>query len=245
MKIPERLGKYKVLDEIDHGSMGTVYSGYDPYTDCDIALKVAHTEMLNDEELGERYKKMFFNEAKIAGNLDHPNIVSVHDAGTDKDFCYITMDLIPDGDTLKSYCTPDNLLSFKKIAEIIFKCARALDYAHKRGVIHRDIKPSNILVTKDMDALISDFGIARVYQTEATQTHSAGLIGSPQYMSPEQLKEDRLTYKTDIFSLGVVMYEMLTGKHPFTADNFSRLVYKIMHENRRRCKVCVPMFLNH
>ncbi len=230
MTVPEKLGKYYVLGEIGRGSMGTVYSGHDPYTDRSVALKVAHTEMLNDEELGEQHRKMFFNEAKIAGGLDHPNIVAVHDAGTEEDYCYIIMDLITGEDTLKPYCKPDNLLPFEKVAEIIFKCAKALDYAHKQGVIHRDIKPSNILVTEDMDVMISDFGIARMHRNEATQTQQAGLVGSPQYMSPEQLKEEYVTYQTDIFSLGIVMYEMLAGKHPFVADNFSRLVYKIMHE---------------
>ena len=230
MSFPDKLGKYDVLGEIDRGSMGTVYLGHDPYIDRGVAIKVAHADSLKDEESGDRYRKMFFNEAHAAGCLNHPNIVGIHDAGADEDICYIVMELVKGGGTLKPYCTPENLLPIEKVVEIIFKCAKALDYAHKQGVVHRDIKPSNILVEVNLDVKIADFSIAHMNRADDTATQQVGLMGSPRYMSPEQLREDEITHQTDLFSLGIVMYEMLTGKHPFPADNFSRLVTKILNE---------------
>ncbi len=229
--VPERLGKYEVLEEIGRGSMGTVYRGYDPYVDRQVALKVAHAEQLNDEEGGDRYRKMFFNEAHTAGRLTHPNIIGIYDAGVDGDTCYIVMELVEGGATLKDYCRADNLLAIEKVVETIFKCAKALDYAHKQGVIHRDIKPTNILVTGDGDVKIGDFSIAHLTKMDSTETMPMGLVGSPRYMSPEQVTEDYITSQTDLFSLGIIMYELLAGKHPFAADSFSRLVQRILNEN--------------
>lgn len=228
---PESLGKYQVIEEIDRGSMGTVYLGHDPYIDRPVAIKVAHAEQLNDDELGDRYRKMFFNEAHTAGRLTHPNIIGIYDAGVDGESCYIVMEHIKGGQTLKPYTKADSLAPIEKVVEIIFKCAKALDYAHKQGVIHRDIKPTNILVTEDMDVKIGDFSIAHITKMDSTATMPMGLVGSPRYMSPEQINEDFITSQTDLFSLGIVMYELLTGKHPFAADNFSRLVQKILHED--------------
>ena len=152
--IPEHLGKYEVKEEISRGSMGIVFLGYDPYIDRPVAIKVALAESLNDPESGERYRKMFFNEAHTAGKLTHPNIINIYDAGVDEDTCYIIMEFVAGGQTLRSYAKPDLLLPVEKVVEIMFKCAKALDYAHREGVVHRDIKPSNILVTKDMDVKI-------------------------------------------------------------------------------------------
>jgi len=228
--IPQKLGKYDVTEHIDRGSMGIVYLGHDPFIDRPVALKVALGESLSDPESGERYRKMFFNEAHTAGMLTHPNIISIFDAGVDQETCYIVMEYIEGGDTLKSFCTPENLLPIEKVVEIVFKCAKALDYAHRQGVVHRDIKPSNILVTKDHDVKIGDFSIAQLNKADTTETQQTGMMGSPKYMSPEQLKEDSITNQSDLFSLGIVMYELLTGKHPFPADNFSRLVTKILND---------------
>ncbi|MSR15309.1 MAG: serine/threonine protein kinase [Gammaproteobacteria bacterium] len=228
--IPQRLGKYDVIREINRGSMGTVYLGHDPYADRPVAIKVAHAEQLKDEESGDRYRKMFFNEAHTAGRLTHPNIISIFDAGVDGEICYIIMEYVEGDHTLKPYCKADSLLPIEKVVEISFKCARALDYAYKQGVIHRDIKPTNILVTQDMDTKIGDFSIAHLTKMDSTETMPMGLVGSPRYMSPEQVSEDYLTHQTDIFSFGIVMYELLCGKHPFAADNFSRLVQKILND---------------
>ncbi|MGE0483337.1 MAG: protein kinase [Gammaproteobacteria bacterium] len=230
-QIADRLGKYEVMREIGRGSMGTVYLGHDPYIDRQVAIKVAHAEQLNDEEGGDRYRKMFFNEAHTAGRLTHPNIIGIYDAGVDGDTCYIVMELVEGGETLKDYCRADNLQSIEKVVEMIFKCAKALDYAHKQGVIHRDIKPTNILVTQDGDVKIGDFSIAHLTKMDSTETMPMGMVGSPRYMSPEQVTEDYITSQTDIFSLGVIMFELLTGKHPFAAESFSRLVQRILNED--------------
>ncbi len=230
-QVPDRLGKYDVLQEIGRGSMGTVYLGHDPYIDRQVAIKVAHAEQLNDEEGGERYRKMFFNEAHTAGRLTHPNIIGIYDAGVDGDTCYIIMELVEGSETLKDFCRPDNLLPIEKVVETIFKCAKALDYAHRQGVIHRDIKPTNILATRDGDIKIGDFSIAHLTKMDSTETMPMGMVGSPRYMSPEQVTEDYITNQTDLFSLGIIMYELLTGKHPFAAESFSRLVQRILNED--------------
>ncbi|MGE0860353.1 MAG: protein kinase [Gammaproteobacteria bacterium] len=230
-EVLERLGKYQVLREIGRGSMGTVYLGYDPYADRQVAIKVAHAEQLNDEEGGERYRKMFFNEAHTAGRLTHPNIIGIYDAGVDGEICYIVMELVEGGATLKTFCKPDTLAPLEKVVEMIFKMAKALDYAHKQGVIHRDIKPTNILVTGTGDVKLGDFSIAHLTKMDSTKTMPLGLVGSPRYMSPEQITEDYITNQTDLFSLGIVMYELLSGKHPFAAENFSRLVQRILNED--------------
>ena len=141
------------------------------------------------------------------------------------------MELVEGGETLKQYCKPETLLPIEKVVEVVFKCAKALDYAHKQGVIHRDIKPTNILVTGDDDVKIGDFSIAHLTKMDSTETMPMGLVGSPRYMSPEQVTEDYITSQTDLFSLGIIMYELLAGKHPFAAENFSRLVQRILNED--------------
>ncbi|MCZ6525162.1 MAG: serine/threonine-protein kinase [Gammaproteobacteria bacterium] len=229
---PEKLGKYTIHKQIGRGSMGIVYQGYDPYSDRKVAVKVALAESLKDSESGARYRKMFFNEAHTAGMLKHPNIVKIFDAGADGDDCYIVMELIEGADTLKSFCKPETLLPVELVIEIIFKCAKALDHAHQNGVVHRDIKPTNILITKAKDVKIADFSIAHLVTSDTTHTMPIGFIGSPRYMSPEQVQEDNISNQTDLFSLGIVMYELLTGKHPFIADSFSRLIHKIINEKQ-------------
>ena len=229
-EVPQKLGKYEVIKEIDRGSMGIVFLGHDPYIDRPVAIKIALDDSLKDEESGERYRKMFFNEAHTAGKLTHPNIIGIYDAGVDEEVCYIVMEYIEGGDTLKSHTKPEMLLPIEKVVEIIFKCATALDYAHREGVVHRDIKPSNILLTKNKDVKIGDFSIAHINKADVTHTQPEGMMGSPKYMSPEQLSEEYVTNRSDLFSLGIIMYELLTGRHPFEAKNFSRLVNLILNE---------------
>jgi serine/threonine protein kinase len=228
--IPSKLGKYEIIESIARGSMGVVYRGYDPYIDRPVAVKVALADSLRDKESGERYRKMFFNEAHTAGMLRHPNILDIFDAGVEGEVCYIVMELVEGGETLKPYTRADNLLPIQKVVEIVFKCAKALDYAHRQGVVHRDIKPSNLLLTPDQDVKIADFSIAYVTRQDTTQTMPMGFVGSPRYMSPEQIQEEAVTSQTDIFSLGIVMFEMLCGKHPFGGETFSKLVYRIVNE---------------
>lgn len=221
------LGKYDVIREIGRGSMGVVYQGHDPFTGRNVAIKVALPESLQDERSGARYRKLFFNEAKVAGKLRHPNIVGVFDAGVEGEICYIVMEMIAGGRTLFDHCQPDSLLPIEDVVRVIFKGARALDYAHRQGVIHRDVKPRNILLTEDSEVKLSDFSIALRTQGDATDTQVHGYIGSPLYMSPEQVRDDTITNQSDIFSLGVVMYELLTGRHPFAADNLPAIAHRI------------------
>jgi serine/threonine protein kinase len=228
--IPKKLGKYDVIEAIAKGSMGVVYRGYDPFVERPVAIKVALAEALRDKESGETYRKMFFNEAHTAGMLRHPNILDIFDAGVEGETCYIVMELVEGGDTLKSYIRADHLMPVQNVLEIVFKGAKALDYAHRQGVIHRDIKPSNMLLTADKDLKIADFSIAYVTRRDASKTVPIGFVGSPRYMSPEQIQEESIGNQTDLFSLGVVMYELLTGRHPFGGESFSKLVYRVVNE---------------
>jgi serine/threonine protein kinase len=240
------LGKYDVVREIGRGSMGVVYLGHDPFTGRDVAIKVALPESLHDKRGGGRYRKLFFNEAKVAGKLRHPNIVGVYDAGVEEEICYIVMELISGGRTLYDHCQPDSLLPMEDVVRMIFKCARALDYAHRQGVIHRDIKPRNVLLTEDSEVKLSDFSIALRTQGDATDTQVHGYIGSPLYMSPEQVKDETIGNQTDIFSLGVVMYELLTGRHPFAADNLPAIAHRItqkMHAPLTEMRPDAPQIL--
>ncbi len=221
------LGKYDLLEEVGRGGMGTVFLGYDPFTDRQVAIKVAHEEALTDETSGHRYRKLFFNEAKITGMLRHPNIVSVFDAGFDDEAWYIVMEFVPGGETLHCHTRPESLLSIEKLVKIVFKCAKALDYAHRKGVVHRDIKPKNILLTELGEVKISDFSVALRTGLDVTETQVDGYLGSPLYMSPEQIKGEPITHQSDIFSLGVLLYELLTGRTPFAANAMATVIYQV------------------
>ena len=188
-------------------------------------MKVVFAEALGDKEHGKRYRKLFLTEASLAGKLSHPHIVSIYDAVADDEASYIVMEYV-DGSTLEQYSRVEHLLPVNKVIEIVFKCTKALDYAAKQGVIHRDIKPANIMLSGENDIKITDFGAA---QTSATETTQITGIGSPAYMSPEQVKEQTLTHQTDIFSLGVVLYQMLTGRLPFQANNNYTMIYQIIN----------------
>ncbi len=243
------LGKYDVIEEIGRGSMGTVYLGYDPFGGRKVALKVAHPEASNADIGATRYRKLFFNEAKIAGKLKHPNIVGVYDAGVDGDIWYIVMEYVAGGQTLHSYSKPERLLPIDDVVGIIFKCVKALDYAHRKGVIHRDIKPRNVLVTSDFEVKIGDFGIALMTPSDAAEsTQVYGYVGSPLYMSPEQIRMDNITNQSDIFSVGVMTYQMLTGCHPFAADTLPAITHRITshrHLPLRELRPDAPKILEH
>ena len=221
----EKVGKYEIIKEIGKGATSAVYQAYDPFQNRQVAIKVVFPEALGDKEHGRRYKKLFVTEASLAGKLSHPHIVAIYDAAADEDGSYIVMEYV-DGTTLEQYTHADNLLPIQKIVEIAYKCARALEYASRQGVIHRDIKPANILLSGEADIKISDFGAALTMAAETTQVSG---IGSPAYMSPEQVKEQPLTYQTDIFSLGVVMFQLLTGRLPFKGANNYSMIYQIIN----------------
>jgi eukaryotic-like serine/threonine-protein kinase len=221
------IGRYKILRKLGHGSLGYVYLGRDPYIERKVAVKVYRPPQVNSPDEFERYRKRFFMEAQSAGGLFHNNIVTVYDADIHHDLCYIAMEYI-DGPMLKKFCSPDNLLPLERVLKIIFRVCKGLEYAHDNGVIHRDIKPSNILLNSSGHVKITDFSIAYIKKGESTLLK--GLFGSPSYMSPEQVKEDIITEKSDLFSLGVVFYELLSGKKPFEGENEYSIMYKIVNE---------------
>ncbi|MDP1537615.1 MAG: serine/threonine-protein kinase [Burkholderiales bacterium] len=220
-----RIGKYEIIKELGRGATSVVYKAYDPFQDREVAVKAVFPEVLGDEEHGQRYRKLFVTEASLAGKLSHPHIVAIYDAVADEEASYIVMEYV-DGTTLEKYARVDHLLPLSRVLEIIYKCARALDYAAREGVIHRDIKPANILLAGDTDIKVSDFGAALNAASDSTQITG---IGSPAYMSPEQVREQPLTYQTDIFSLGVVFYQLLTGRLPFMGTNNYSIIYQIIN----------------
>jgi serine/threonine protein kinase len=225
---PAKIGKYTVLSELGQGASAVVYLGEDPFNERRVAVKVAKSDADMGEEEAKRFEKLFLNEASLAGKLNHPNIVGVYDAVVEGDQRYIVMEYVPGG-SLKKFCTEANLLPIRQAVLAIFKMCRALDYAFQNGVIHRDIKPANILLSDRDDIKISDFGTAKI--SHATHTQIDGFLGSPAYMSPEQINEEGPSVQSDIYSLGVVMYELVTGKLPFRAENSVAMINKILNED--------------
>jgi len=221
----KKIGKYEIIRQLGQGATTVVYEELDPFVNRHVAMKVVFPEALGDKDHGRRYRKLYVTEASLAGKLSHPHIVSIFDAVADDEASYIVMEYV-DGTTLEQYSRPEHLLPINKVIEIVFKCTKALDYAAKQGVIHRDIKPANIMLSGENDIKITDFGAAITGATETTQITG---IGSPAYMSPEQVKEQQLTHQTDIFSLGVVLYQLLTGKLPFQANNNYGMIYQIIN----------------
>ncbi len=224
---PEKIGKYVIINKIGKGSTGTVYLSHDPYYRRDVAIKVYNIEEDSDPDRAKVSRKMFYNEAHMVGMLQHPNIMPIYDAGEEDGKYYVVTEHVQGARTLAAYCRPDNLLRVDDVVEIIYKCAKALHYSHGRGVIHRDIKPSNIMLTIDNDVRIIDFGIAICSDSDVSRIE--GIAGSPSYMSPEQVQSEELTPRSDLYSLGAVLYELLTGFRPFRADNLSKLLHQIVY----------------
>ena len=225
---PENIGKYYTLEVVGSGNMSVVYHGYDPFNDQDVAIKVSNEKLEATNFPGSLTRTLFYNEAQAAGALIHPNIVRMLDAGEHRGSPYLVMDYVQDGKTLDKFCRGNELLPVRQVGEIIYHCARALDYSHRHGVIHRDIKPSNILMTSQGQAKITDFGIAQ--RTSAQESEIIELIGTPAYMSPEQVRQEELNVQTDVYSLGIVMYELLIGDPPFRATTVTRLMYRILNQ---------------
>jgi serine/threonine-protein kinase len=226
---PQRLGRYVVEKRVGRGAMGAVYLAKDPRINRPVALKAIPIEKeFEDEELKEA-RLRFYREAESAGRLTHPNIVTVFDAGEEKGLAYIAMEYVP-GIPLRNYTDPKKLLAPKRALELAATTAEALDYAHNQGVIHRDIKPANLLYNpKEGSLKISDFGVARMTDNNSTKTGI--VLGTPMYMSPEQLGAEDLTGLSDLFSLGVTLYELLVGEVPFRATNIAVLMTKITTED--------------
>ena len=221
----DKIGKYQIIKELGRGATSAVYLANDAFAGRKVAIKLVRADALGDKELGRRFHKLFLVEASLAGKLSHPHLVAIYDAVSDEEGSYLVMEYVAGG-TLEPYTLPAKLMTINSIVEIIFKCCKALDYAHRHGIIHRDIKPANILLTGETDIKISDFGAALSVTAETTQVSG---IGSPAYMSPEQLQEMTLNHQTDIFSLGVVMYQLLTGALPFKSTNNYSMVYQIIN----------------
>lgn len=228
--VAEKIGKYELVERLASGSMGTVYSAHDPFTNRLVAIKLAHPHYAEESDNARKFRKLFFNEAHAAGLLDHPNILRVFDADMDGSACYLVMELIEDAGTLEDYCSPDTLLPLREVIGIVYKIAKALDYAHRQGVIHRDIKPSNILLTRDRDIKLADFSVAMITRSDTMQTQFTGVLGSPLYMSPEQFNDETITGRSDIFSLGTLTYQLLTGTHPFNAQSLVAINQKISND---------------
>ena len=222
---PERIGKYYVVHEVGRGSSGTVYLSHDPFYGRDVAIKLYHASGVDDAD-SRNARRMFLGEANMVGKLHHPNIVPIYDAGEEGGRRYVVTEHVHGARTLSAYCRPGSLLPEEQVVQIIYKCAKALHYAHSRGVVHRDIKPSNILLTQDGDVRIVDFGIALVADSDISRLE--GVAGSPAYMSPEQVQGHPLDARSDLYSLGAVMYEMLCGQRPFRAGALGKLLRQVV-----------------
>ncbi|MBK7023870.1 MAG: protein kinase [Sulfuritalea sp.] len=233
MAIPERIGKYEIRSKLGEGATSIVYLGYDNFAEREVAVKAIFPEVLRDKERGKLYRNLLMTEASLAGKLMHPHIVQIFDAVVSEDQSYIVMEYVKGG-TLEPFCNPSTLLPVDRLVEIVFKCTRALDYAFRAGITHRDIKPANILLVNSGDSddrvsgdiKISDFGAAMMSSGEQTRTQVSG-VGSPAYMSPQQVRDLALNHQTDIYSLGVVMYQLLTGRLPFQSTSNYGMIYQI------------------
>jgi tRNA A-37 threonylcarbamoyl transferase component Bud32 len=221
-----QVGKYEVQKLLGKGATGTVYLAKDTFSGREVALKTIEPEVFRDPKFGTVYRAQFLNEASLAGKLRHPHIVGILDAVVQEDSGYIAMELVTGGD-LSRFTKPGRLLPVADVMQIAFKCCGALDYAFREGIVHRDIKPANLMLAQGTDVKITDFGAAQLRKTKVVQTSS---MGSPSYASPEQIQRRELTLYSDMYSLGVVLYELLTGQCPFIASTMEGLLTKILQQ---------------
>ena len=221
----ERLGKYEIRSVLGKGAMGVVFKAFDPHIERAVAVKTIRKDMV-DPELAREYMARFKNEARAAGRLHHPNIVGVYEFGEDESVAYIAMEYV-EGAGLREYLNSRTSFDFGQLVALMTQLLNALEFAHERGVVHRDIKPTNLIVTKEGQLKVADFGVARV---DASTLTSAGMvIGTPSYMSPEQCMGKETDARSDVFSTGIVLYELLTGQKPFNGS-VATITYKICHE---------------
>jgi len=222
------LGRYEIIKELGKGAMGIVYQGRDPKIDRIVAIKTMALSQEFEEDQIESVKERFFREAETAGRLNHPNIVTVYDAGSDHDLAYIAMEFLAGGE-LTPFTKKDNLLPLDEAFTLLIDICRGLTYAHEHNVVHRDIKPANIMYEQSAKkVVITDFGIARV--TDASKTKTGTVLGTPSYMSPEQFKGKKSDGRADIFALGVMAFQLVTGKLLFNGDSLAELMYSITSE---------------
>jgi serine/threonine-protein kinase len=228
---PQFLGRYQLLEELGRGAMGVVYRGIDPAINRPVALKTVRLDLAAPPAEKEELRSRLLREAQAAGQLSHPNIVTIYDVGSQGDVHYIAMEFLK-GYTLERAVAKKMTLNYKIFAKLMIQVCDALEYAHGNELVHRDIKPANIMVLDNFKVKVMDFGIARVAHSEMTQTGVA--LGTPSYISPEQLSGQGVDRRSDVFSLGVVMYELLTKDKPFRGDTISKLIYNILNEKPRR-----------
>jgi len=224
MSLTLHVGKYDVQKFLGKGATGSVYLAIDTFSGREVALKVIEPEVFRDPEFGAVYRSQFLNEASLAGKLQHPHIVAILDAVVREDSGYIAMECVTGGD-LSEHVSLGSLLPVADVLQIGFKCSGALEYAFREGIVHRDIKPANIMIVSGTNVKITDFGAAYLRKSQAIQTE---VMGSPFYMSPEQISGKELTHHADMYCLGVVLYELLTGRRPFKADKLDDLVTLIV-----------------
>ena len=227
-----QLGRYEIIGELGQGAMGIVYKAKDPLIDRIVAIKTISLNLAMEEK--EEYEARFYQEAKAAGRLSHPNIVTIYDVGKSGDVAYIAMEFL-EGRELRDILNEDAHLPLSRVLDIVVQVAQGLAYAHEHGIVHRDVKPANIMVVRDGHVKITDFGIARM-ASAAVRTQTGMVLGSPKYMSPEQVMGKPIDRRSDIFSLGVMLYEMLAGQVPFNGENVNAIMYQILN--------AVPLPLN-
>jgi len=220
-----KLGRYEILADLGKGAMGVVYRALDPMLNRTVAVKTINMALEQDER--EDYEARFYQEAKAAGGLNHPNIVTVYDIGKSGNIAYMAMELL-EGRELKGLMVPDRPLPVAQAINIAAQIAEGLGYAHEHDVVHRDVKPANIMIVRDGLVKITDFGIARMRSAEV-RTQTGVVLGSPRYMSPEQVTGKRAEPRSDLFSLGVILYEMVTGKSPFVGEDVSSIMFQILN----------------
>jgi len=224
----EKIGRYEIIRPLGKGATAVVYLARDPEDGRQVAIKLVRFGQEN-AAMSRRLLKLFQTEDSVGRRLNHPNIVRIYDAVIEAEQAYIVMEFV-DGQPLDKFCAIDKLLPMHRVIGIIFKCCLALDHAFRQGVVHRDIKPANILIDADDNPKITDFGLALNLQRDAGRDSTFIMgVGSPAYMSPEQIKNYPLNQKTDLYSLGVLLFQLLTGRLPFRASNPATLVYKIIN----------------
>ena len=234
---PSHIGKYRIERELGRGASGVVYLGHDSFRDLGVAIKLIHPHLLSEPAQATRYRRLLHNEAVLSWQISHPHIVGLVDADEHANPPYLVLEYVP-GRSLEQHTKPDTLLPVTEVLDIAFKCCNALEYAHFHGLIHRDIKPANLLLRNDGEVKLTDFGAALSQKGDVTQL--SGLVGSPAYMSPEQVREESLTQQSDMFSLGVVLYELLTGQNPFQGETDYSTLFKIGSEEPVAMRVLRP-----
>ncbi len=223
----KKIGKYDILSILGKGAMGIVYKALDPDIDRKVAIKTIRFDLASEETDNEEIMERFMREAQAAGKLTHPNIITIFDVGREEDLTYIVMQYI-EGPSLQRLIAHGEKFSVPEVIKLMEQVCNGLDYAHQNGIVHRDIKPGNILLDNNKRPYICDFGVARVDTSTLTQSGTA--VGTPSYMSPEQVMGKKIDKRSDIFSIGCILYEFLTGRRPFEAENITTVIYKIINE---------------